>query len=338
MNAFPPLERRLVSDFWHLVAHRAELAEPGAWLRLDWPDGDLALFNDEGEIIAFDNVCPHRGARYFVGDHGVGRVVCPYHGWAYRAGQLRVAQRSNFDESELAGVGLRRFQTAWCGDFLFVGVTPVASLEDQLSDSFADLEAASRRIAARHDFNAFTFQANWRVGVENALEAYHVNPIHPETLGLLGLVDDRIDYQARNIGWSARIGAHRTAKSLAVMKRFFEGADAYEGYWSLYVFPFAMVSSTFGYSYALQTYFPSRDTSRSHFCSRLLTARVKEGAQGAVAAFFDSSARINRQIFDEDHAICARVSPVYDMTRTDRVFARSEERVRRLHEMLSALA
>jgi phenylpropionate dioxygenase-like ring-hydroxylating dioxygenase large terminal subunit len=333
----PALDDRLLTDFWHLVAHRAELAEPGAWLRLDWPGGDLALFNDEGEILAFDNVCPHRGARYFTGDHGVGRMVCPYHGWAYRAGQLRVAQRAAFDEAELAGIGLRTFRTAWCGDFLFVGLAPVESLDTQLGEAFADLERASRRITARRDFNAFSFQANWRVGVENALEGYHVNPIHPQTLAPLGLVDERIDYQGRNIGYLARIGQARTAKGLSVMKRFFEVDEAYEGYWSLYVFPFAMVSSTFGYSYALQTYFPSAAPNQAHFCSRLLTSRVKPGAEAAVEGFFESSAQVNRRIFEEDHAICARVSSSYDMTRPGRVFARSEERVRRLHAILTDL-
>ena len=45
------LDQTLLNDFWHLVAHRSELAETGAFLRLDWAPGDLVLHNDEGEII-----------------------------------------------------------------------------------------------------------------------------------------------------------------------------------------------------------------------------------------------------------------------------------------------
>jgi phenylpropionate dioxygenase-like ring-hydroxylating dioxygenase large terminal subunit len=332
-----PLETRLHTDFWHLVAHRAELPAPGAWLRLDWGLGELVLFNDEGDILATDNICPHRGARFFLGDAGEGRMTCAYHGWSYRGGCLRVAQRAAFDPADLAGLDIRRYRLAWCGDFLFVGVAPVESLEDQLGASFAALDEVSRRITARRDFNAFTFECDWRVAVENALEIYHVAPIHGDTLGSLGLSEARVDYDGRNMTWYGHVGDTRAAKGLSVMKRFFDIGEPYPGYWTIHVFPFAMVSSTFGYSYALQTYFPSREANRAHFCSRLLTSRAKPGAEAVVDGFFESTAMMNRRIFEEDHAICRRVSPDYDMTKPGRVFAKSEERVRRLHAMLAEL-
>lgn len=194
-----PLDTTLLNGFWRLVAHRGELAEPGAFLRLDWALGDLVLHNDEGQIVAFDNVCPHRGGRFFVEDHGVGRAVCPYHGWSYRGGQVRVPLAKTFPPGALDKVALRRFQTAWCGDFLFVGIAPAQTLEDQLA------------------------------------------------------------------------------------------------------------------------------------------GKIKPGYETAVAAFLDSSARVNRQIFDEDHAICARVSPHYDLTSADRVFSPGETRVARLHAILTAM-
>ena len=64
---------------------------------------------------------------------------------------------------------------------------------------------------------------------------------------------------------------------------------------------------------------------------------MKPGYEAAVAAFLESSARVNRQIFDEDHAICARVSPHYDLTSPDRVFSPTEDRVARLHAVLTAM-
>jgi hypothetical protein len=66
-------------------------------------------------------------------------------------------------------------------------------------------------------------------------------------------------------------------------------------------------------------------------------ARCVPATKAAVEAFLDSSARVNRQIFDEDHAICARVSPFYDLTSPDRIFAPGEERVARLHAVLTAM-
>ena len=67
----------LIRDYWHLVAHRSELANPGDFVRLDWAAGELVLHNDEGEIVAFDNLCPHRGGRFFTEDRGSARTSPP---------------------------------------------------------------------------------------------------------------------------------------------------------------------------------------------------------------------------------------------------------------------
>ena len=331
------LAERLTYGFWHLVAHRSELADAGDYLRLDWPLGELVLFNDQGAVVAFDNLCPHRGARYFTEDAGNGRIACPYHGWAFRGGELRIPLKQTFDAAEIASARLNTYRTDWCGDFLFAALAPEQSLAEQLAEASEALAAISRQIAGRHDFNAFEWKSDWRVAVENALESYHVNPIHPDTLAPLGLIDDETTYPAANAIYTARIGDERTRKGLERMRRFFDIDHAYDGYWTIHVFPFAMVSSTFGYSYSLQTFFPARVAGRTWFTSRLLTSKTRPGAEGVLDAFFDSSARVNRQVFEEDHAICARVSPLYDMARPGRFFAQSEARVRRLWSVLDDL-
>ena len=51
-------------------------------------------------------------------------MLCPYHGWRYRGGALKVARRGDFDPAEIEGLDINRWRTAWCGDWLFVGVAP----------------------------------------------------------------------------------------------------------------------------------------------------------------------------------------------------------------------
>lgn len=332
-----PLVEALYRRSWHLVAHRSEVAEPGSWLRLDWAFGDLVIFNDEGEIGAFDNVCPHRGARFFVGDHGCGPMLCPYHGWRYGRGTLRPALAAAFDPEVLARQSIGRHATAWCGDFLFVGLEPETSLEAQLGDAAASVEQVSRLIGARRDFHAPPFACDWRVAVENALETYHVGMIHGETLATLGMTEARLAFDGPNMTWEGEVRDKRALKGLTTLGRYFDAAEAYQGYWTIYLFPFAMISSTFGYSYALQTYFPAREAGRTHFATRFFDGRVKPGAERAVDAFLDSSAAMNRRIFEEDRQICERVSPAYDLERPDRAFARSEARLAHLHERLGRL-
>ena len=323
------LERHLATAYWHLIAHRAELAAPGDYLRLDWPLGELVLFNDEGNIVAFDNICPHRGARLFVEDCGSGRAICPYHGWSLRGGKVRPARAELFEPAVLAGARLNAYRTQWCGDFLFVGVEPQAALDAQLGEMTATLEAISRQIAGRRDFNAFSFESSWRVAVENALESYHVASVHGATLASFAMTDEQDAFIGPNCSYQARIGAGRTERGLKALKRFFDIDFQVEGYLALHVFPFAMISSTFGYSYSLQTFLPSREAGRTHFASRLLASRTAPGCEPVAQPLFDSAAKMNRQIFEEDHAICRRVSPLYDLDAPDRIFGANEERAKR---------
>jgi len=50
----------------------------------------------------------------------------------------------------------------------------------------------------------------------------------------------------------------------------FNISDQHEGYQSIYLFPFTMLTSTFGYSYSLQNFFPSQESNKTFFYSRLL--------------------------------------------------------------------
>ena len=333
----PATVDHLIRSYWHLVAHRSELAEPGDFVRLTWALGELVVYNDQGRMLAFDNVCPHRGARFFAEDHGNARAICPYHGWSVRGGEVRPARREQFTECDLAKATLNEFRTAWCGDFLFVGIEPVMALGDQLDAFGASLADISGEIVGRRDLYKIDFQANWRIAVENALEAYHVNSVHPDTLAPMALTDDRDTYAGLNSAYHARIGSARVARGLGGLRRFFDLRHAFDGYCTYFVFPFAMVSSTYGLSYSLQTYLPTAEPNRSWFYSRLFACRAAADSAGVVETLLAATVKANHQIFDEDHAICSRVSPTFDLSSENRVFASSEARLRALAQTLRRL-
>ena len=323
-----PLEETLTRDWWHLAAHRSELAQPGAYVRLQWPLGDLLLYNDEGEIVATDNICPHRGARFFADKAGCGPMVCPYHGWRYREGQVRVARRAAFDPTDLEGIDIRRRPTAWCGDWLFVGVEPKQGLDEQLGAFAPFLAGVGADMDGRQDFNAHLWESDWRVAVENALEAYHVPMVHPGSLGPMALAEGRFEFDGANSLWRTKVGNSGMARRLGGLRRLFDVPHANEGYINLHVFPFAMVASTYGYTYSLQIFAPAGEPDRTHFSSRLYGARTAPGKGAALTGFFESGAALNRQVLDEDHAICRQVSTGFDLTSPERIYARSEERLR----------
>ncbi len=299
---------RLWEDHWHLICHRNELPLPGDYLRMQVLDDEIVVFNDNGDLVAFDNRCPHRGAWIFEGSTGNRPASCAYHGWTFSGGRMIIPNPSQFASCDLASADIHRWRTEWLGDFLFVGKSPTQELSDQLGDLRPLLEDITFGVAGRSDWSSYDYECDWRIAMENALEPYHVPLIHPNTLGKLDLQAGENHYVGRNSIWYAPVGDERMARQLKGLKRLFQLDFQYEGYMSIYIFPFTMLSSTFGYSYSLQSFFPSVKQDRTHFASRLLRMATRANVDDSVlSAFFSSTAEINRRVFDEDHQICKRM-------------------------------
>lgn len=318
----------LMRGCWHLIGHRCELPAPGDYLAVSTAFGDLVVFNDEGSLVAFDNRCPHRGARWYDSPAGQQRASCPYHGWSYRRGRVCVAGRRGFDGDAVDGARLNAYTLAFCGDFVFVGIAPVQSLEAQLGGLFERLASWSMAIERRHDLNAYAYECTWPVALENALEAYHVSEVHPESLGLLRL-DAGVDaFHGQNSSWDAAIGDERMVRQIQRVRRLFAPGPGLTGYANLHVFPFAMVSTTGGLSFAVQHFFPGAAPGTTAFSSRLYAAKPADARAGeALAGFFTGAAELNRRVFEEDHAICRRVPADTWSTEPLRFAARSEARI-----------
>lgn len=330
------LEQRLSHHYWHLVGHRTELLANNDFLLLNWADGEIAIFNDHGNIVAFDNLCPHRGTRFFVDVHGNQAAHCQYHGWRFENGTVHVPQPHRFAPCDLAKATLNEFRVEWCADFMFIGIEPIMSLSEQLGETESVLEEISFNIAGRYDFNHYSFDCHWRIALENALEPYHIDMVHPNSLGTLRLQEGENLFHGVNSIWRAPVGNSRVDKQLRAMSRLFNIDYRYEGYQSLYIFPFAMLSSTYGYSYSLQNFFPSATPDKTHFVSRLLTAPVIPERLTTAQTFFESTAQINRKVFDEDHQICKRI-PTRALE-THLTLADSEAKIRHFRESLATIA
>lgn len=74
----------LVND-WHPVARSADLAE-GEVKGLRLLGEDIVLWRSNGQVMAWQDLCLHRGARLSLGQVTDGLLACPYHGWTYDTG------------------------------------------------------------------------------------------------------------------------------------------------------------------------------------------------------------------------------------------------------------
>jgi len=178
--------RRIFHRDWICVARASQLPEPGDYLCLDLVDQPIVLVRDaEGTLHAMSRICLHR-AMPLVEESGNGtRFVCPYHNWTYELdGRLRSAPMmegaDGFDPNHCRLPQLA--VEVWQG-FVFVNLQGeaapplglrLAGLEEEIRGyGLADLQ-----IAGTLEFDS---PWNWKILVENFMEAYHHIGTHRQT-------------------------------------------------------------------------------------------------------------------------------------------------------------
>jgi nitrite reductase/ring-hydroxylating ferredoxin subunit len=106
---------------------KAAAPPPGGATRVATGDAAVAVFEVEGQLVAFDDRCLHRGGSLSGGlVHGA-VVTCPEHWWRY---DLRSGERLGSP-----GVCLRRYPVVREGATVLVGIPPgppVASIREAL--------------------------------------------------------------------------------------------------------------------------------------------------------------------------------------------------------------
>ena len=65
------------------MASEAELPPPNEAKEFPCGEKTICIANVNGEISAMDNICLHRGGPLGQGVIEGGKVICPWHGWAW---------------------------------------------------------------------------------------------------------------------------------------------------------------------------------------------------------------------------------------------------------------
>lgn len=321
------MDKELWETHWHLLGHRSELATPSRFVAFRVAGQEVVAFHDGADVVVFDNRCPHRGTRIFDGTHGQQRFLCRYHAWSYVKGRMIIPARETFS-CDLSDVRLDTYRTEWLGDFLFVSRRPAMALVEQLHGITDMLDRISRGIDSRGDLNTYSYRCNWKIAVENALDQYHVAVIHHDTLNKLKMEPARDHYYGINNVSYAGVGDERVERRLRSLRRFFDIDYQSEGYVAIHLFPFTFLTSTFGYSYSLQQFYPSVDQDESHFTSRFYPARLSAKiSPEAMQTFFESSLSVNHKVFQEDAEICARCPTDSWSAQPPRYLSSGEEKI-----------
>jgi benzoate/toluate 1,2-dioxygenase alpha subunit len=175
--------------------------------------------NKEGELNAFINACSHRGAqlcRYKKGNKST--YTCPFHGWTFNnSGKLLKVK-------DVKGAGYpEQFNTEGSHDlkkvarfesykgFLFGSLNPdSSSLEDYLGETKKIIDQmvdqAEFGLEVVRGASSYTYDANWKMQMENGADGYHVSSVHWNYVATMGnRKEDGVKAVDPN-GWSKSIG------------------------------------------------------------------------------------------------------------------------------------
>lgn len=187
---FKTERERIWGRSWLYLGHASEVPAPGDFLLRVIGGRELIFLRDvHGTVRAFLNACPHRGTAVCREPRGSAkRFRCFYHAWTFDTEGHLVSLPS--PEAYPHGsafrdrLGLRpvaRLEVL-C-DFVFISYAPDGpTLAEYLGEAadyiglVADHSAAGMRVVP--GAQVYYSRANWKLGVENAMDGYHFAPSH----------------------------------------------------------------------------------------------------------------------------------------------------------------
>ncbi len=198
------LEReRIFTRFWQYVGHVGDAPEPGSFATAVVGHVPIVLVRGRDEVLrGFVNVCRHRGYLLCEGSGRRETLQCPYHAWTYELdGSLRSAPRADQEHGfDREGLGLVPVRVDGWGPFLFANLDleapPLAEFLGELPELVAagGVDVDELRFHVRAESS---YEANWKICVENFLECYHCQVAHPSFSKAIDVAPDAYRLEER---------------------------------------------------------------------------------------------------------------------------------------------
>jgi phenylpropionate dioxygenase-like ring-hydroxylating dioxygenase large terminal subunit len=335
-NVFKNEQRNIFRKNWIFIGFKSELKNPNDFISKKIGGIPVVIQNFNGDIKAFANICSHRFSLLQTEKKGNRGLFCPYHGWAYNkegkpCGIPKKPLFSDFSNSDLEKLKLRNYDIDYCGDFIFIHISPpTQSLKEYLGDFYDELKIISNSKQEHIDTNDLTIKANWKIIVENTLESYHVNLVHGETFKRLGASGLKFDFSGSHSKWTADLAVDEDDPKLSkIHKRFLPREFKTKGYIHYLVYPNLLISTTYGVSYNISVIDPINEQ-ETYFSSNVFLASNEGGS--VIDLYKTSLVDFNRQVFDEDKVICEYVQEGVEFTDQPGILSLEEKRVHSFQE------
>jgi len=191
-----PANRNYPYNCWWVAAFSADVDQDlvGTWL-LDMPV--LLYRKSDGQVVAIENRCPHRGAPLSLGCRKGDAVQCGYHGFTFGPDGECVDVPST--GAPLAAARVRSFPVRESAPFIWVYLGDPDVLESVPPPHALEWMAEPR---FEHVKGRMEIKANYMLLKENVLDLTHFGYVHAKSFGITDWVDppkltqkgDRVGY------------------------------------------------------------------------------------------------------------------------------------------------
>jgi phenylpropionate dioxygenase-like ring-hydroxylating dioxygenase large terminal subunit len=170
-----------------MVAPSCELPEPGDFKAMDICGVPLFLSRQkDGEVIAFLNMCSHRGNPIVAGTGNAARFTCGYHGWTFKQNGdlIGVASPQDFGEIDKSAHCLTRFPVHESAGLIWCTLDPHSKLP--IADYLCGYDQLLSAFGLK-DWTLFAQRTlsgpNWKTAYDGYLDFYHLPVLHKDTFG-----------------------------------------------------------------------------------------------------------------------------------------------------------
>jgi phenylpropionate dioxygenase-like ring-hydroxylating dioxygenase large terminal subunit len=323
INLIPPSgytdEKKFISEQklifqsqWQCIGFTIELEQHNDFIARLVGGRPIVIQNFRGELRAFDNICRHRHSIIQCDPKGNRGLTCPYHGWTYdRSGiAIGISRKNDFSSSlidDLANITLRCYRVETSGKFVFVSLDDNAiSLASFLGESDTFLRGISNSFGKRIDEFELLEQTNWKIGVENTLDFYHVNSVHRDSLAKIMVKEESKVLQDPHSHTVISLSAQNDLRRQKLNALLAERPCKFEGYVHHLIFPNLTIATTQGMSFSVQLFEPV-SPGVTRFTTSVFAIDYENCPRAVAEALARQVAEYNRQVFLEDQVICEAV-------------------------------
>lgn len=186
--------QEIIRKSWQFACHTSMLPSPETFVTMSLAGLEIiVLKNRTGVLKAFANTCPHRGARLVNEASGSLNklILCPVHGWSFDLeGDLANIPRwkEDFPHVTSSECHLREYAVDVFEGMLFVKLGGEVPPPSVTLAGFKEIVALYRipEMILSYPPENHSYQANWKLIMENDRNADHIPYIHPEYNDLFG--------------------------------------------------------------------------------------------------------------------------------------------------------